>query len=31
MNQRAAELGANIRSEDGVAQAVAILSSFWEK
>jgi UDP:flavonoid glycosyltransferase YjiC (YdhE family) len=31
MNQRAAELGANIRSEDGVAQAVDILASVWEK
>jgi UDP:flavonoid glycosyltransferase YjiC (YdhE family) len=31
MNQRAAELGVNIRSEDGVAQAVDILASILEK
>ena len=31
MSQRANELGANIRSEDGVAQAVAIIKSVWDK
>jgi UDP:flavonoid glycosyltransferase YjiC (YdhE family) len=31
MNQRAAELGAKIRSEDGVKQAVEILASAWKE